>query len=76
MAADYTVTGVSRGEEQTAAGAWQPTIVVAYVTKTSPPISGEVTVPASLARDKVKYAAEVAAAIQAEVDGHKAVLAL
>ena len=76
MAADYTVTGVSRGEEQDASGAWRPTIIVAYVTKTTPPISGEVTVPASLARDKVKYAQTVSADIQAEVDGHKAVLAL
>lgn len=76
MSTGYTVTGITYGTEQQSSGSWIPTVNVAYTTQTTPPVSGVVTLDASIVKDKVKYAQAVAAAIQDEADGHAAVLGL
>ena len=76
MARDYTVTGQQFTAEQDASGNYQKVIKVTYQTKGTPPVTGSVTVPATLVRDKVKYHEAVKALIEAAVASHAAVAEL
>ena len=76
MADKFTVTGITRGEARQPDGSYVPTVEVHYVTKTTPPIAGVVSMPADAMRDVARYKAAVAEAIHKEVAAHEAVLSL
>jgi len=76
VAQDYDVTGVTYSTSSEPDGSYIPIVEVSYTTKTTPAVQGTVTVPAALVPEPRKYAEAVKAAIEAEVAGHKAVLAL
>ena len=76
MAQDYDVTGVTYSTAREPDGSYVPVVEVSYSTTTTPVVQGTVTVPAAIVGEPRKYAEAVKAAIEAEVAGHKAVLAL
>ena len=76
MAETYDVTGIQYSTARNSDGSYTPVVEVSYTTKTTPPVSGTVQVDASIVKDKAKYAAAVASAIEAETSGHTAVLGL
>jgi hypothetical protein len=76
MAQGYQVTKITHTTAPNAAGDHEAAYEVHYTTKTKPPVSGSVTVPASLASDREAYTSTVKAKIDAETAGHAAVLSL
>lgn len=75
MASDYEITAITPTDVAKASGGYEAAYEYHYTTMTTPPITGTVTVPKTNMADANGYAAEVHAAIEAEVAAHKATLA-
>jgi len=76
MGKDYEVTGQHYTTKMEPDGTVEPVVEIAFTTTTSPPVSGSVSVPQSLLKDKARYAETVKAAIDEAVGGHQAVAIL
>lgn len=76
MAADYTITSQKEAQERRPDGTYEPVIEIGYQTTTTPPVSGTVTVPKHLIRDKVAFVEAVVTAVEQAVASHNAVAQL
>lgn len=73
MAGSWSITGQTETTERAGHGGFHKVVVVTYTTNDNPPITGSVSIPASIFADAQKAAAEVKSAIDARVKAHQAV---
>jgi hypothetical protein len=76
MAADYTIESQQFGYEPASDGGMEHVLQITYKTKTTPPITGVVSIPASAVQNKIKAAELVNGMVSRAVEAHKAIAAL